>query len=105
MVMATHDTAGHDAATKTVVPMQDPDHDIDAKKTVTWLLASTVFVFASVWVLWIVFGQVIFQEHRDKVELAPRAQLEELREQERQALSQNGGIEQSMRDYVEKRSR
>ena len=98
-------TATTDSTSPNDIPAQDPDHDIDAKKTVAWLVASTVFVFVSVWILHGVFSQVMFQEHRRKVELAPNDQREELRQHEDEALSKGGGIEQSMREYVEKRSR
>ena len=87
------------------IPVQDPDHDIDAKKTVTALVACTVFVFVTVWILHIVFGRVVFQQRQNKVDQAPTAQLETLRAQEQAELSLKGGIEKSMQDYVEKRNR
>ena len=87
------------------LPAQDPDHDIDAKKTVSALVACTVFVFASVWVLHIVFGRVVFQERQQKIDLAPTAELDALHSQEQAELSTNGGIEAAMQDYVEQRSR
>ncbi len=84
------------------VPAQDPDHDIDVKKTVTALVLSAVFVFVCVGVLHVVFSRVIFQARQQKVDRAPTTQLDQLRADENAALSTNGGMDKAIQDYINK---
>jgi hypothetical protein len=57
----------------------DPDHDIDAKKTIIVLGLSTVFVFGSVFLLYILFSMVIHDQRVTHFEQAPTPEVEALR--------------------------
>jgi hypothetical protein len=88
------------------IPPQDPDHDIDTRRTVTWLTVCTVGVFVCVFVLWQLYSAVIFHERQQKVEQAPTADLDVLRQQESADLQAGPGrksLEEAMRAYVERK--
>lgn len=91
----------------------DPEHDIDAKKTLTWLIFWTISIFISLWLLLQLFKVVIFRERQDKVEATQPITLDDLRDQEEALLrggpqadgSQRMSIEEAMREVVERRGR
>lgn len=88
------------------IPEQDPAHDIDGRKTWTWLLGCAAGVFVTVWLLDIVFHTVTFNQRVKVIENAPTTQLDQLRKQEAEALSAGQGrisIDQSIEDYLNKR--
>lgn len=83
----------------------DPDHDIDAKKTLIVLGVCSAFVFGSVFVLYLVFGLVIDAQRISKIEQAPTPQLDELRQWEAEQLQagpKRKSIEDSIRELTAK---
>ena len=87
----------------------DPEHDIDAVKTILWLVLSTVTVFISLWLLLQVFSVVIFNERSAKIEIVAPEALEDLRESEDVILRGGGtgmngipriSIEEAMEELV-----
>ena len=83
----------------------DPDHDIDAKKTVIALVLSAIGVFVSVYLLFQLFTVVIFDVRVEKVEQSPTPQLDQIRQHEAQALGAGNGrisIEDSIQELVDK---
>ena len=73
----------------------DPERDIDAKKTVIWLVTALVFVIVSLWILLIVFKLSLFDAEREKIELRPAIELRQLRSQEDYWLKKSMLPEQS----------
>ena len=83
----------------------DPDHDIDAKKTIIVLGVSTAFVFGSVWLLYLIFSIVIHEQRISRVEQAPTSQVDELRAYEADMLRagdepKRKSIEDSIRELT-----
>ena len=82
----------------------DPDHDIDAKKTIILMTVSGLTLFVSLWLLLQLFSVVIFDVRLDKIETQEPVALQELRQQEEALLSaqmrddgtQQMSIEQAM---------
>ena len=71
-------------------PEIDPEHDIDAKMTLTWLVAWTLAIFVCLWLLLQVFKVVMFDERLDKVETLEPIDIEELHQREEAIL--RGGM-------------
>ena len=81
----------------------DPEHDIDAKSTSTWVLVSTVVLFISLYFLMPLFDVVMTAERNRKINLAPSEELDAARAKEDKFL--RGGkktIEQVMQEMVKK---
>ena len=57
----------------------DPEHEIDAKKTVTWLSACLVFVVVCLWALGLVYDFTTRQAQKEKVDDIPPRELQALR--------------------------
>lgn len=79
----------------------DPEHDIDARKTITWLIFWTVSIFASLWLLLQIFKVVLFNERQDKVEATRPISLDELRQREEALLSEGTRADGSPRMSIE----
>lgn len=77
---------GNKAETKTVEP-QDPEHDINARATVVWVLAWTVILFVGLWVMLQLFDAVLFTEREAKIGTLAPTERQQLLEQERVILS------------------
>ncbi len=93
------------------VPPQDPLHDINTKKTVTWLVAWTVALFLSIWVMSQLFHFMVRGERQRKVaesqeQYGPLGkELRNLRAQEDKELAGQDGhksIEEAMRELLKK---
>ena len=91
------------------VPYQDPLHDINAKKTVTWLVAWTVALFLGIWVMTQMFHFLVQGERNRKVaesqeQFGPFSQeLSELHAQEDKELGGEDNhlsIEQAMAELL-----
>ncbi len=86
----------------------DPDHDIDAKKTIILMTVSGLTLFVTLWLLLQLFSVVIFDVRLDKIETQAPTALQELRQQEDALLSaqmrddgtQQMSIEQAMEALV-----
>ena len=57
----------------------DPEHDIDAKSTSTWVLVSTVVLFISLYFMLPMFDVVMTAERNRKINLAPSEELDAAR--------------------------
>ena len=85
------------------IPAQDPDHDIDATKTIISLVVSTAFVFGSMIVMYVFFNQTIHSERYVKIDQSPTVQRDELREYEAMQLGAGEGrksIDDSIENYA-----
>ncbi|MBK8980573.1 MAG: hypothetical protein IPM29_32115 [Planctomycetes bacterium] len=87
------------------IPEHDPTRDIDGRLTWTWLLACTIGVFLTVFVLHLVYEELRFAQHREVVELAPTSARDELHMQERAYLDADPkanriSVEQALERYV-----
>jgi hypothetical protein len=69
------------APAASVAPI-DPENDIDARKTVAWLVIGLVFVVVTVGALsqWFVFA--VMRQRTEKIDLVPARELHELRSAE-----------------------
>lgn len=88
------------------IPEQDPTHDIDGKKTWTWLLGCTVGVFVTVWLLGHVFDAVVHEQRVKVVEQAPTLDRDRLRAAEDAALAAGEGrisIDQAVEKYLQRK--
>ena len=65
----------------------DPEHDIDAKSTTIWVLASTVVLFISLYFMLPLFDQVLQTERYKKIDDRPAYELDEVLEAERSFLN------------------
>lgn len=91
-------------------PAHDPEHDIDAKKTVLWLVFWTIAIFVCMWLLLQFFLYLVEGERTRKInEVVPEA-VQRLRAQELTDLTTTGEspygvrrltLEQAMQRYVE----
>lgn len=87
----------------------DPERDINAKATVTWVLAWAVILFVGLWLLLVLFDMVMSQERSRKVENLPPSELIDTRNKEREFLAGKGedgvqrkSIEQIMKEMTSK---
>ena len=91
-------------------PAHDPEHDIDAKKTVLWLVFWTIAIFACMWLLLQFFLYLVEGERTRKInDVVPEA-VQRLRAQEQADLTTTGEspygvrrltLEDAMQRYVE----
>ncbi len=93
-------------ATHTPEP-HDPEHDIDAKSTTIWVVASSIVLFLSLYFLLPLFDMVMTIERDKKVNNLPAAELEELLGSEHSFLRGDASrakksIEQVMQEMVPK---
>ncbi len=65
----------------------DPQKDINAKATFTWVATWTVILFVGLWVLLVIFDRVLFEEQSRKVEGKANTEITELRQKEELFLS------------------
>ena len=86
-------------------PELDPEHDIDAKTTLTWLVIWTLAIFICLWLLLQVFKVVIFEERLDKVETLEPIIIEDLHQREeailRGGMREDGTTGRSIRQAME----
>jgi hypothetical protein len=97
-----HAHASHTATGAHPQP-HDPEHDIDAKSTSTWVLVSAVVLFISLYFMLPLFDVVMTAERDRKVNQAPTLELDAARSKENEFL--RGGkktIEQVMQEMVKK---
>lgn len=95
---------GHAAGTSTPQP-HDPEHDIDAKATAIWVIASSIVLYLALYFLLPLFDLVMTQERQRKVNDLPTAEYNELAGSERAFLGGQGtpskkSIEQVMKEMV-----
>ena len=57
----------------------DPLHDIDARTTTLWLVFASIGIFISLWLLAVVFNFAADESRRQKIDLAPTTELQNLR--------------------------
>ena len=93
-----------DQANQSGIPAQDPDHDIDATKTILALVVSAAFVFGSMIVMYAFFNQTIFSEIEGKQQLdtsenSPRVQLQQYEAMQLDAGEGRISVEESMQKY------
>lgn len=67
----------------------DPDHDIDTRRTITWLVVWMVILFASLWLMVELYGAVIDRERVKKIDLQPAAEVLDLRARESSELTRS----------------
>jgi hypothetical protein len=100
----------HKVLTGDVAP-QDPLHDIDTKKTVTWLLVWTVALFLGIWVMSQLFHFMVRGERQRKVadsqeQFGPfereRSELEAQTKLELDGEDGHMSIEDAMRELLKK---
>ncbi len=99
----SHDALGHPPLPAGIEAI-DPEHDIDAKRTLFWLVVVTFGVFVSVWLLYHLFSFVITGERARKIDELPALELQQQRQWENQALSGQGGgrsIDEAMQRVLE----
>lgn len=89
MGTATHTDPhkAHGKAGATAPAPVDPEHEINAKATITWVLAWTVVLVIGLYLLLVVFDAVLFRERQRKVEQLPAKELQQRRDQEQRFLS------------------
>lgn len=76
----------HDpGTTHDAVPL-DPENDIDARSATIWVLAGTVVLFLSLWVMLPIFTRVQDEERKRKVDAVPAQEFESLLATQRQFL-------------------
>jgi len=82
----------------------DPEHDIQAKATTIWLVASAIGVLLALVALKGLFGFAVQGERVRKIEDWPTAELNTLRADEKAVLEPASGkkIEDSIREYLNK---
>ena len=72
----------HESVDHAAVAPIDPEHDMDAKKTVLWLSVAMVFVIICMWSLLLFFNMSVAREQETKIEQGPRIELRALRSNE-----------------------
>lgn len=65
----------------------DPLHDIDGRRTMTWVAVFAVTVFASMWLLSIVYQHFFESAMQDKIYDRPALELQQLRDREHAELT------------------
>ncbi len=100
------DEARHNAGASPVA--NDPQHDIDATKTIVWLLISAVLVLFLMWVMTQLYYHLIAVERYNKIDNVAPVDLMKLRKQEDLELNGqhqktgNMSIDNAMHQMVEK---
>jgi hypothetical protein len=100
MQTTTHSPHQHQHALPAGVEVVDPEHDIDAKRTLFWLVVCTLGVFVSGGLLFLLFEYVTHAERARKIDRLPTYERDAQREWEDATLAgRNGGrtIEEAMR--------
>jgi hypothetical protein len=95
----------HDAQATTGPAEHDPAHDVDGKKLTLWLVGCTIGIFGTVFILLILFEQIIEHQRNKVVGLAPTPQRDSLRQAEDADLAGRSGgknVDQAIKDYVQK---
>lgn len=64
----------------------DPEHDIDARSTTIWVVASSVVLFLGLWLMLPLFDLVLQRERVRKVNERPAVERSDLIEHERDFL-------------------
>jgi len=77
----TKSAKGHTPSAPQPVPI-DPEHDMDAKSTVTWLAGALVFVVICMWALAHVFAYDVRRQQYQKIDSVPTEELRNLRAEE-----------------------
>ena len=95
------DHYGEPGATHAPV-VHDPEHDIDAKSATIWVVAGTVVLFISLWVMVPIFLRVQDEEHMKKINLVPNEEYENVKEAELQFLDGANPKKQSIDDVLAK---
>jgi len=97
---------GHSQAAHDDVPHPiDPEHDVDGKKTASWLFWWSLAFAASIWLSFLFFGLLTDDELIRKVDQAPTTQVDQLRELEKTELAGAGSrksIDEAIKAYVGK---
>ena len=97
-----HAHASHTQHGATPQP-HDPEHDIDAKSTSTWVLVSAVVLFISLYFMLPMFDVVMTAERDRKINQAPTLELDSARATEEKFLhGPKKTIEQVMQEMVKK---
>ena len=87
------------------IPEQDPTHDINGKLTWTWLIASTIGVFVTFWLLAVFFNEVTHNHRVQVIELTPTKDLDNIRARSAENLAAGEGrigINDAIQKYIEK---
>ena len=87
------------------VDPNDPAHDIDAKKTVTWLVVWTVALFLGIWLMVQLFYFMVRGERERKVARPVSTELQQLRQREEielAGLDDYISIEDAMKELLKK---
>lgn len=83
----------HDSHAAVGATELDPEHDIDGKRTIIWMIVWTVAIFVSIWGLYLLFKIVVDAERRQKVDLVPTNELNAFRAIEDEILAgRKGGL-------------
>lgn len=100
---ATHAPHGHAGGSHAPEP-HDPEHDIDAKSTSIWVIASTIVLFVGLWLLLPLFDLVLTTERDRKINNLPAVELGEAKAREAKFLHGEGkkSIEQVMQEMARK---
>lgn len=78
---SAHQAHGNDA-------LETPSGAINAKATVLWVSALTVFLFIGLWLLLVLFDHMVMAEQQRKIDQYPaQAELDAARAKEQQFLS------------------
>ena len=83
----------------------DPEHDIDAKSTTIWVVASSIVLFIGLYFMLPLFDLVLQVERTRKIDSRPAIEKQDVLEAERQFLrgeesSTKKSIEQVMAEMV-----
>ena len=66
--------------------VHDPEHDIDARSATIWVVAGTVVLFASLWLMVPIFVRVQEAERETKIYKAPNVELNDVVDAEHEFL-------------------
>lgn len=71
----------------------DPEHEIDERKTKVWFTFFAVFVFVTMWLLYLLFSAVVQQQRYDHIDKAPTVEKNTQQQWEADTLAgKNGGL-------------
>lgn len=101
-----HTAHGHPATSQVPAPL-DPEHDIDAKSTTIWVVASSIVLFIGLYFLLPLFDAVLQRERARKIDTLPATEKLDVLEAERAFLSGEDSqskktIEQVMQEMAPK---
>ncbi|MCB9884420.1 MAG: hypothetical protein H6838_02955 [Planctomycetes bacterium] len=95
------DHYGEPGATHVPV-VSDPEHDIDAKSATIWVVAGSVVLFLSLWVMVPIFLRVQDEEHMKKINNWPNEEYENVKEAEQQFLEGANPQKRRIEDVLQK---